>query len=303
MNQKRVMGLICRLFIPDPPERMDWNGFLSWVSPHVDGFLLDPPFWRDRPGRCGMEPSDLAAVAALIDRLPPEKIVLCRVTGRDRPSTRSLLEALDKLTRDRPVRTGLFWLDLPLYYHSNRGLPDLYRDYGRLSPVPFMLENDPERVRAAKSVGRHVNLRTSVLKTLSLLPGIAGLIHHGNIDRALNYARAVVRRRDFSLMDGDERQFLEYPSTSGLVSIAANVFPRQWSVLVKNRLSGSTPLNQADILEIVYQMKHALEVVLENPAANLSHLLQRRGFLEGPEPAHGDRAERLDALLAAHLKD
>ncbi|MBW2006165.1 MAG: hypothetical protein JRI72_16490, partial [Deltaproteobacteria bacterium] len=59
------------------------------------------------------------------------------------------------------------------------------------------------------------------------------LIFRGSLTRVNSYQKAVNRRPDFRVYDGDEDRFLEYPSMSGVLSIGANIAPRIWSNVIR----------------------------------------------------------------------
>jgi len=139
--------------------------------------------------------------------------------------------ALGKIAR-KAVSSG--WTR-PLSYHSNRGLPDYYRELQTIVTVPLVLHNDPGCVHITRTFKRH-NIRTAVLKELVRIEGIAGLIFSGSLERAHHYQRACRGRKDFRIYDGDEKRFLEHPSMGGVVSVGANLAPGAWERITQSSI-------------------------------------------------------------------
>ena len=106
-------------------------------------------------------------------------------------------------------------MDAPLYYHSNRGLPAHYQNLASLVHEPFILYNDPALVKTLPGTLKRRNIRTAVLKELSVLNAMVGLIFLGPLDRAYHYRKACRGRKRFRIYDGDETRFLDHPSMSG----------------------------------------------------------------------------------------
>jgi dihydrodipicolinate synthase/N-acetylneuraminate lyase len=131
----------------------------------------------------------------------------------------------------------VFWVDTPLFYHSNRGLPFHYKNLSSLVEEPLLLHNDPELIKALAGPLKRTNIRTSILKELSRIDCIQGLIFLGSLDRGHNYQRAVRSRSDFRIYDGEETRFLKHPSLSGLISSGANLVPAAWQKMTASSLS------------------------------------------------------------------
>ncbi len=297
MAECRLRGLWCRLYTPEDPDALDWAGFLRATAPFVDGWVIDPPFWNPAGHGPHLQAHDLDHIPELVARLPDYQPLAVRITGRDRAET---LENVQRLEQElgKDTRFALvLWLDTPLSYHGNRGLPAVYQQLAVLSHRPFVLENDPERIRPLKAWGRHVNLRTSVLKTLARNPRILGLIHHGSFKRVFNYSKAVVKRPDFGLMDGEERTFLEYPSTTGVVSVTANLAPRLWRKLLDRKSLSARARDTQGYLAVMKLLREGLEAVGPDPVRAVPWALHRMGFLASGKPVSEESARRLAHFL------
>ena len=134
----------------------------------------------------------------------------------------------ESLLKKIPYKGEVFWVDAPLYYHSNRGLPDMYSRFFSITSYPFILYNNAKIVEKVKGPFNRKNIRTSILKELSFEERIKGLIFFGDLRRALNYQKAVMERPSFRIYDGDEILFLNFPNKNGLVSVSANIIPEIW---------------------------------------------------------------------------
>ncbi|SHF50532.1 hypothetical protein SAMN02745206_02127 [Desulfacinum infernum DSM 9756] len=293
----QIRGLLCRLFIPKDWEAIRWRAFLGSLAPYADGFVIDPPFWD--PVRCGpcLQPLDLEVMEKILGLLPADRPLLVRITGKDRQETASHLQRLDQKLKSTDQYDQVVWLDTPLAYHSNRGLPDVLHQLASLTRRPFALENDPDRVRPFKTWTSHVNLRTSVLKQLAENPRLIALIQHGSLRRSLNYAKAVVRRRDFCLLDGDEAGFLDYPSTTGVVSASSNVTAPVWAALLERKSLSARAENMDTYMEAMGILQECLRILPPHPTDTLAGMLHAMGYLTAAPVLSEEARSRLHRFL------
>ena len=148
----------------------------------------------------------------------------CQESRRLNPSAlRKLRKRLEKRAYDGPV----YWIDSPLYYHSNRGLPLYYQDLSASVKEPFLLYNHPSLIKQVARPFKRSNISTGILKELAQIESIIGLIFFGSLDRSRNYQKAVRSRPAFRIYDGEEAHFLTHPSLSGVISVGANLAPRE----------------------------------------------------------------------------
>ncbi|OIP92955.1 MAG: hypothetical protein AUK55_08840 [Syntrophobacteraceae bacterium CG2_30_61_12] len=291
-----VRGLICRIALPADPQAMDWASLLNRLAPHVDGLLLDHDYWQDRHPGGDVAPALIAAIDRMLPHLPPEPALLLHISGRNRDQTGANLDQLQAFLNARAIRQRLIWVDLPLLYHSNRGLPGLYRELRHLTEQPLLLENDPDRVRRVKPLGRRSNIRTQIVKSLAREQSVVGLIHHGDLSRALNYSRAAAGNRRFTLLDGSEPHFLDYPSTSGLVSISANLLPDLWARLVPGARAGAGRADPTAQYQALRRLRQLSQALAADPAAGVLHLLFLDGVLRQPPSLPPAQAGALEQL-------
>ncbi len=196
-----------------------------WIAgPHAgNGLSLSP----DQRGEL------LEKAMVVVRGLVPIFVWISRETEEQTVETLLLLR---KKMEGRKYTGPVFWVDTPLYYHSNRGLPGHYERMSSLVEEPFILHNDPELVKADDKPLKRNNIRTGILKELARMDSIGGLIFSGSLDRVHNYQKAVRPRTDFRIYDGDESRFLEHPSLSGVVSGGANLAPKAWQKITASSL-------------------------------------------------------------------
>jgi hypothetical protein len=291
-----VRGLICRIALPANPQDMDWAALMKRLTPHIDGCLLDFGYWQGEAG-VGAGPAPLDYLDLLLPHMPSNLLLLLHVTGFSRDRTLDTVRQFQAHCSGRPIRDRLVWVDLPLLYHSNRGLPGLYRDMRELSTQPILLENDPDRVKRLKKLGQRSNIRTQIVKSLAQSGDVVGLIHHGDLGRALNYSRAAAGAQQFKILDGNEQHFLDYPSTSGVVSTTANLLPAHWARLVAGAGKSTIrpdPMVQYESVQILRLLNAEIG---DSRASEILYLLFLAGILKQAPPLDNPaRAGHLQAL-------
>jgi dihydrodipicolinate synthase/N-acetylneuraminate lyase len=188
--------------------------------------------------------------------------------------------ALGKKFSHRPGTESIFWVDLPLWYHSNRKLPNLYQEWTRQTPFPILLYNHPSLIAQLGRSLKRRNIRTAVLKRLCENEQIAGIIQVGDLNRTIHYQRAVRSRRDFRFYDGDEMNFLDSPSSSGVVSLGANLLPKEWSEIVSASLTpAEDPGRNLLILKQSQRLRELRQILRPALAKNLKIALAHLGIL------------------------
>ena len=237
-NYKAPRGLIVDLATPFKKNgTIDGTGLkrlLGRVAPHAQAVLLAGPRHGEGENLEMNRRRELLekALGAIMDY--PVSLFIWITGDTERQTRENILALQEGLGENRP-KGGLFWVDTPLSYHSNRGLPDFYRELETMVKDPFVLHNDPECVHPARPFKRR-NIRTAVLKELVRIEGIAGLIFSGSLERAHHYQRACRERQHFRLYDGDETRFLGHPSMGGVVSVGANLAPGAWEKITQSSL-------------------------------------------------------------------
>ena len=186
----------------------------------------------------------------------------------------------DELNYDGPV----FLFDCPLWYRSNRGLPAHYEKLLTVTSLPLILSNDPALISNLKTPLKRYNIRTGVLKKLLSNNRIAGLAHSGDLHRSLNYVQAARGRQDFHFYDGSELNFLNNPSTDGVVSIGANVLPEEWEEIVGSSLNTDDSRKEdADYRGHIWDLMEKLRKLhagcRNNPPALIKTALKHKGII------------------------
>jgi dihydrodipicolinate synthase/N-acetylneuraminate lyase len=163
-------------------------------------------------------------LTAVTGRVP----VLLGITGSTPEETRELALAVRQVMNRQGYEGQVFLADLPLWYHSNRGLPQFYQKLLEEVDLPLVLLNLPEVVNQRAFLFKHRNLRTQVVKKLAGLPMIAGMIYQGEMRRFLNFHLAAVPRPTFAFYEADEHRFLTRPGAWGVVSPGVQLYPEAW---------------------------------------------------------------------------
>lgn len=278
-------GLIADLITPLKADcSVDREGLKRLVGrlrPHVQALLVGSPYGGEGLHLTPDQRLDLVEAVLGLPRGPMPLLVW--VTGRSEPETRGTLRELQRMARTAEEAGPVGWVNLPLYYHSNRGLAEHYRDLTGEIHAPTLLHNDPRLIKALERPLKRTSIRTHILAELSRLPLVAGIIFFGSLQRAHHYQRAA-RRPGFRIYDGEERRFLDTPSRSGVLSVGANLAPSAWAHLTRSSLAMGDPVPAPDSLEQTWRIGRALRDLAEalpvNPAPAVKELLFQAGIIE-----------------------
>jgi dihydrodipicolinate synthase/N-acetylneuraminate lyase len=274
-------GLILALVTPlDEKGGIDWPSFTKLAEralPFFDGLLIGDGFVGE--GISLSNPRRLELLRGCGEAIPGKKPLLLCPTASTEEETLSNVEALGSLYA-RKGKEAVFWVDLPLWYHSNRKLPQLYEEWAKRTPLSILLYNHPQLIsRLNRSLKRN-NIRTAVLKRLAENEQVVGLIQAGDLNRTIHYQRAVRSRRDFRIYDGNERNFLNQPSASGVVSGGANLLPEEWREIVSASLSlAEDPARSLILLKQSQKLRELNQALQMNPAQSLKFALHRLGII------------------------
>jgi len=217
---------------------------MEHVSPFVKGVLVCSPVWGE-----GIHLS-LDKKKSLIreawDCLDRGISFLIGITGSSQAQTGELVSWVLSRKDEFQAKNPLYLVDYPLYYHSNRKLPQYLEDLTRQSDIPVILGNDPALITGLGQQAKRVNIRTSVLSKIGSNHNIKALIYSGETRRLFHYQGALKTRRDFLFYDGDESRFLNGPGRAGVVSVGSNILPQQWNEIT---VSSMHPENQPERFE------------------------------------------------------
>ena len=204
------------------------------------------------------------------------------ITGDTETRTGENIAYVEMIKGELDYKGDIFLSDCPLWYHSNKDLPDLYVEFGRLTPLPFVLCNNPYLIIELQAHLKRKNIRTNVLKKLSKNEQIVGIMHVGELRRAMNYTRAVRDRRDFRIYDGNELDFLGNPSLDGVVAKGANILPREWRAITESSINPKEmlkdePTYYTDLWKTGQMLKFLHEAYMSNPTAIIKLALKLMG--------------------------
>lgn len=311
---KLPRGLIVDLITPLSDRGVDKEGLdalLERVVPYADALLLAGPEMGEGRGlSLELKVALLEKAAAFVQGRVP---LLFWISENSVGDTQRLLACLEDVLNSSRYQGVIFWLDSPLYYHSNRGLYRHYQELAANARHPFILHNDPEVV---KFLGRHLkrsNIRTNILKDLCKIEDIKALIFRGPLTRANNYQRAVNSRPDFRVYDGDEARFLKHPSSSGILSGGANIAPRIWSIITRSSLGMlRADTKKPDYVQQMWDMGQLLKDLIgtyeKNPVWFIKKALFDMKIIGSPacteiiRPPMGEES-RLAEFLSRHAVD
>jgi len=311
-NSALPRGLIVDLITPLKQGAIDGTGLerlLNQVVPHAQALLLASP--RHGEGQS----MEMAMRHELLEKVCDAVIgrpisLFMWISGNTETQTRKNILALQKIMGENfggnyPT-DRLFWVDTPILYHSNRGLPDYYRELLTLLKRPLILHNDPDCIHATRAFKRR-NIRTAVLKELVRIEGIAGLIFSGSLERAYHYQRACRGRQNFRIYDGDEKRFLDHPSMGGVVSVGANLAPGAWEMITQSSLQlHAHRENYPDRLQQIWEsgdyLKNMVTLYGQTPNAMIKTILSDMGTIGTPEMLQSveiehDNVKALKALM------
>jgi dihydrodipicolinate synthase/N-acetylneuraminate lyase len=282
-------GLIVDLITPLKTDRsIDGRGLgrlLDRITPHAQAILLAGPGGGEGKNLELGQRLELVEKALFVirGRVP----ILIWVTGDTEEKTRKTLLINKKVLEKSGYQGQVFWVDTPLYYHSNRALPDHCEDLSSMVDQPFILHNDPELIKGLARPVKRNNIRTSILKELAYLEKIVGLVFNGSLDRAHNYQKASRRRANFRIYDGDETHFLDHPSTSGVVSLGANLTPKAWQRIAGSSLNlTGDQKDYPDSLKQVWEsggyLRSLKDIYHQMPVPIVKGVLSDLGIIETP---------------------
>ncbi len=275
-------GLIIAFITP-----FDEKGLIDWVSlrrlidrvlPFSDGLFFGEGMVGE--GLSLPNPLRLELLQGVMDLVAGKKPLFLCPTADTVEETLSNVEAVGSKYSAITNQEPFYWVDIPLWYHSNRKLSQVYQEWGKCSPWPILLDNHPHLIARLNRTLKRSNIRTSALKRLAENEQIVGLIQEGDLQRTMHYQRAVRSRREFRFFDGDERSFLNQPSSSGVVSAGANLLPAEWKEIVGASLSlreASTP--NLPLLQQGQKLRELSQALGMNPAGSLKFALHRLGWI------------------------
>jgi 4-hydroxy-tetrahydrodipicolinate synthase len=191
------------------------------------------------------------------------------VVGIGGNNTRSLLEELETL----PLEKAFAILSASPYYNkpSQEGLFQHYKALAEATPKPIILYNVPGRT------GRNLNAETTI-RLATEVDNIAGIKEaSGDMVQCIKILRD--KPSDFLVVSGDDA--LAIPQIAcgmdGVISVAANCFPKNFSEMIRTCLKGDfkTAKRLNDGLIEAYEL-----LFCENNPAGVKAVLAELGLIE-----------------------
>jgi 4-hydroxy-tetrahydrodipicolinate synthase len=194
-----------------------------------------------------------------------------------------------------PLEKATAVLSASPYYNkpSQEGLFLHYKALAETSPVPLILYNVPGRT------GRNLNAATT-LRLAHEVPNIAG-IKEASDD--MNQFMQLVKNRpeNFLIVSGDDALILPQIAcgADGVISVAANTFPKEFSNMIRLALSGDF----ASARTIHYKLLDGYDLLFEeNNPAGVKAFLYEQGLVENVlrlpvTPVSSSLQERIKSFL------
>jgi dihydrodipicolinate synthase/N-acetylneuraminate lyase len=310
MNPYPPKGLIVALITPlneeGGVEGESLRRLIDRVVPYCDGLMVGEGLIGE--GLSLPNPLRLELLQVSAEMVAGKKPLFLCPTGGTTEQTVENITVLTQALKNYPDQDSLFWVDIPLWYHSNRKLPQFYQEWKGYTPYPILLHNHPLLIGKRNRSLKRTNIRTAVLKRLAENGQIVGLIQCGDLKRTIHYQRAVRARRDFRFFDGDEGNFLNSPSSSGVVSGGANLLPSEWSEIVTASLRMSEdPAKNLLLLKQSRKLRALCNLLQNDPARGLKLALHRLGriplarVIDPPQEGSPKITEELNHFLQVNF--
>jgi dihydrodipicolinate synthase/N-acetylneuraminate lyase len=291
-TNKLPRGLICPLVTPlktgDVLDVAALERVTGQAGIGADAILLCDLFWGE--GLALSPEIRIEMASATLEIVQGKWPVLITITSDTPKATIGLVAKIESLIDRSGYSGSVFWVDYPIYYRSNRGLPQFYETVAMDTAIPIILGNHPGLVQRRNRRIKHRNIRTSVLKKLSENVQIQGLIFTGSLKRSINYHKAVRHRQGFKFYDGDEGAFIKQPSSDGVVAGGANLLPQAWHEVTWSCLNRYDVQRQyadhvSQIWEAGVMVREFYDLYEKKPAAVLKRMLHVAGVLPNAHTA------------------
>jgi len=170
-----------------------------------------------------------------------------------------------------PLESAIAILSVSPYYNkpSQEGLYQHYTAIANASPKPVILYNVPGRT------GRNISTATTL--RLSTHPNIIGIKEAGgDFDQCMEIIKN--KPEDFFVVSGDDGLSLSQIACgmTGVISVAANAFPKEFSSMIKLCLQG----NFKDARSIHFSLLEAYNLMFaENNPAGVKAFMYEKGLL------------------------
>ena len=172
-----------------------------------------------------------------------------------------------------PLDKAIAVLSTSPYYNkpSQEGIFQHYKAFAEASPKPIIIYNVPGRT------GRNISAATTI-RLAHEVKNIAGIKEaHNDIHQCMEIIRD--RPDDFLVLSGDDE--LSVPQISfgfdGVISVAANAFPKQFANLIRAALKGDFKTAAPQHLQLVQAYDY---LFAENNPAGVKAFLYELGLIQ-----------------------
>jgi dihydrodipicolinate synthase/N-acetylneuraminate lyase len=291
-TNKVPRGLICPLVTPlkagDVLDVAALDRLINQAGKGADALLVGDLLWGE--GSVLSPETKMEMAAAVLEITQGRWPILMTITSETPRTTIRMMAKIESFMARSDYSGSVFWVDYPISYHSNRGLPQFYENMARDTANSFVVGNNPGLIKVLDKRIKHKNIRTSVLKKLSSIEQIKGLIYTGPLKRSIHYHEALRHRRGFKFYDGDEATFMRRPSSDGVVAGGANLLPQAWheitwSCLNRYDVQRQYPDHVNQIWETGVMAQEFYRLYAKKPAAVLKRMLHVAGVLPNAQTA------------------
>ena len=142
---KLPRGLICPLVTPlktkDVLDAATFERLIGHAGIGADALLVGDVFWGEGLVLGPDIRTEMASAA--LDIVRGKWPVLITITSDTSKATLGLAAGIESYIERSGYSGSVFWVDYPLYYHSNRGLPQFYETLARDTSIPIIIGNHP----------------------------------------------------------------------------------------------------------------------------------------------------------------
>lgn len=190
------------------------------------------------------------------------------VVGIGGNNTQAIIEDLKSF----PLEQAIAVLSTAPYYSkpSQEGLFQHYKAIAAASPKPIILYNVPGRT------GRNLEISTTL--RLAEVPNIIGVKEASN-NMAQGIQLLINRPKDFIVLSGDDDLAMPQMTAGfdGVISVAANAFPKEFSDMIHAALRGDLDIARKLNLQL---FPSYLLMFVENNPAGVKSFLAHKGIIQ-----------------------
>jgi dihydrodipicolinate synthase/N-acetylneuraminate lyase len=283
------------------------DAILNRLLPHCSAILLSGPNMGE--GRALKEDIRRKLFERALTSVQEKIPLFFWITEKTTENVEALLASLEDTIHSFRYEGQIFWVDSPLYYHSNRDLADYYGSLVSKTRYPFILYNDPDLIKLLHKSLKRNNIRTNIIKDLCKIDHIKALIFKGSLARVHNYQKSLSSVAGFRIYDGNEIRFLDHPSMNGVLSMGANIAPGLWNSVVRSSIGSLQDDDRVDyninqMLKSGALLRDLFKMYKKNPVWVMKNTLFDLKLIASPTCASAvemiDEQQTLTSFLLEH---